>query len=97
MAERSVQCVKLGRAAAGLAAPPFAGELGEEIFQHVSAEVWNQWSDDVMIKIINEYRLDLSDAKQYDVLLQQMRAFLGLDAEKKVLEVENAQRGKGEA
>jgi len=95
MAERIVQCVKLGKEASGLAAPPFSGELGEEIFNNVSAEVWKQWSEDVMIKIINEYRLDLSDAKQYEILLQQMRAFLGLDQSKKVLEVENEARGKG--
>ena len=96
MAERMVNCIKLGRQAIGLPSPPFSGELGDEIFQKVSAEVWNQWSEDVMIKIINEYRLDLSDAKQYDVLLQQMRAFLGLDGGKEVLEVENATRGKGD-
>ena len=96
MSTRTVHCAKLNKDAPGLDAPPFSGELGEEIFNRVSAEAWQQWSDDVMIKIINEYRLDLSDAKQYDVLIQQMRAFLGLDQAAAVLEVENASRGKGE-
>lgn len=91
---RSVHCSKLGKEAPGLSAPPFGGELGMEIYEKVSAEAWRQWKDDVMIKIINEYRLDLTDAKQYDVLLNQMRAFLGLAQSEAVLEVENAERGR---
>ena len=94
MSTRMVHCVKLGREAPGLDAPPFSGELGQEIFEHVSQEVWLKWQDDMMIKIINEYRLDLSDIKQYNVLLDQMRAFLGLSAAEPVLEVENADRGR---
>ncbi|MFN8392124.1 MAG: oxidative damage protection protein [Bdellovibrionota bacterium] len=95
MPERMVQCRKLGREAPGLTEPPFGGELGKQIFENVSAEVWKQWNDDVMIKIINEYRLDMTDEKQYNVLLDQMRSFLGLDAGGSVLETENAERGRG--
>ena len=94
MAERLVQCVKLGKEASGLDKPPFAGELGEKIFNSVSKEAWLQWQDDMMIKIINEYRLNLADAEQYSLLLKQMSAFLNLDTETSVLEVENAERGK---
>ena len=47
-------------------------------------------------------RLNLADADQYNVLLDQMRAFLNLPSagdspdggKEKVLEVENAERGK---
>ena len=95
---RTVQCVKLGREAPGLEKPPFDGELGQEIFENVSAEAWDLWSDDMMIKIINEYRLDLTDAKQYETLLEQMRAFLNLNGnQSQVLEVENAERGRKES
>lgn len=93
-AARTVQCAKLGREASGLPKPPFDGELGKEIYEHVSAEAWKQWKDDMMIKVINEYRLDLTDEKQYEVLLNQMRAFLGLKKGEEVLEVENADRGR---
>ncbi len=96
MSERIVHCAKLKKDAPGLTQLPFAGEMGQEIFDKVSAEAWKQWKDDMMIKVINEYRLDLSDAKQYDVLLQQMRTFLGLNAEGQQLEVENAERGRGQ-
>jgi Fe-S cluster biosynthesis and repair protein YggX len=51
-----------------------------------------------MIKIINEYRLNLAEAEQYETLLTQMRAFLniadGVDQNAEVLEVENEKRGR---
>ena len=94
MSERIVHCAKLGKEAPGLGAPPFSGELGDEIFNKVSAQAWSEWSDDFMIKVINEYRLDLTDEKQYNILLTQMRAFLGLEDKSGVLEVENSDRGK---
>ena len=94
MLERTVFCTKLNREAPGLSKAPFPGELGEEIFQRVSAEAWQDWQDNMMIKVINEYRLNMADEEQYKQLLQQMRAYLGLDAGAQVVEVENAQRGK---
>lgn len=95
MSDRIVQCAKLGKEAPGLDAPPFDGELGQEIYEKISAEAWAMWKDDMMIKVINEYRLNLVEPEQYEVLLQQMRAFLNL-GEGTVLEVENEARGKGE-
>jgi len=94
MSERKVHCAKLKREALGLEKPPFSGELGEQIFQNVSAEAWQMWQGDMMIKIINEYRLNMADPEQYNLLLDQMRSFLGL-AKTETLEVENAARGKG--
>jgi Fe-S cluster biosynthesis and repair protein YggX len=93
MSTRTVFCKKFKREMPGLQAPPFAGELGEQVYKEVSADAWHQWSDDMMIKIINEYRLNLAVAEQYEVLIKQMRAFLGLDSDD-VLEVENAERGR---
>ncbi|MCB0325928.1 MAG: oxidative damage protection protein [Bdellovibrionales bacterium] len=94
MAERTVQCSKYDQELPGLDAPPFDGELGEAIYRSVSRKAWSEWHDDMMIKVINEYRLNLADAEHYDVLLQQMKAFLNLDDSVGVLEVENADRGK---
>lgn len=94
MAAKTVFCAKLKKDLPGLEKPPFSGELGQMIFERVSADAWKEWTDDMMIKIINEYRLNLADAKQYDVLMKQLKAFLNLDGEEKVLEVENADRGK---
>ena len=96
MAEsRNVHCKKLGKELPGLDSQPFDGELGQEIFENVSSEAWKLWEDDMMIKVINEYRLNLADADNYNVLLKQMRAFLNLsEGEEGVLEVENPDRGK---
>ena len=91
---KSVFCKRLNREAQALESPPFPGVLGVEIQQNVSAQAWHEWADDMMIKIINEYRLNLADAEQYEVLLKQMRAFLNLDSSAAVLEVENAERGR---
>jgi Fe-S cluster biosynthesis and repair protein YggX len=63
------------------------------IFERVSAEVWNQWSKDVQIKVLNEYRLNMADPKDYQVLVDQMMRFLGLE-DGAVAEVENAERGR---
>ncbi|MDQ3068983.1 MAG: oxidative damage protection protein [Acidobacteriota bacterium] len=56
MADRTVYCVKLKKDLPGLPTPPWPGELGQRIFQHVSAEAWAQW-EERMKMILNEYKL----------------------------------------
>jgi Fe-S cluster biosynthesis and repair protein YggX len=56
---RTVNCIKLGCDAEGLEKPPFKGNLGERIFQHVSAKAWRIWLDHSKM-LINEFRLDLT-------------------------------------
>lgn len=75
---RLVQCKKLGKEAPGLDEPPFAGELGREIYENISQEAWELWRDQVMVRVINEYRLNLANADNYNVFLDEMRAFLNL-------------------
>ena len=95
MADRMVQCKKFNKELPGLEKPPFQDALGEEIFAHVSKEAWELWTKDMMIKVINEYRLNLAEAEQYETLIQQMKSFLNLkEGTAPMLEVENAQRGK---
>ncbi len=93
MSGRTVSCAKYGEELPGLEAAPFEGELGQQIYENVSARAWSEWQDDLMIKVINEYRLNLADPEHYNVLLEQMRGFLNLGGAD-VLEVENAERGK---
>lgn len=94
MEERKVFCSKLRQELRGLEKPPFKGEIGDKIFNHVSQQAWNLWGE-MQIKVINEYRLNMADANDYDVLIKQMLSFLNL-AEGDVVEVENADRGRGE-
>ena len=94
MSERLVNCVKLGQELPGLEKPPFDDELGQQIFDKISQKAWLEWKDEMMIKIINEYRLNLADAAHYQQLIEQMKAFLNLESATEALEVENPERGQ---
>ena len=79
---RMVNCVKLGREAEGLDFPPYPGELGKRIFEHVSKEAWKQWLEHQKM-LVNENRLNLADRKAREYLAQQMeRHFFGAGAER---------------
>jgi len=71
---RMVQCVKLGRELPGLEKPPFPGELGQRIYEHVSQQAWSMWPAQATI-IINHYGLSLADPSAQQILLQQMEEF----------------------
>lgn len=90
---RTVVCSKYKKELPGLEKPPFGGEMGKVIFEKVSAQAWNEWSKDVQIKVLNEYRLNMADPRDYQVLIDQMKRFLGLE-DGTVAEVENAERGR---
>ena len=68
---RIVQCVKLGREAEGLPAPPYPGELGRRIFAEVSKEAWQGWLKHQTM-LINEYRLTPIEQKDRKFLEGEM-------------------------
>jgi Fe-S cluster biosynthesis and repair protein YggX len=71
---RMVNCVKLGREAPGLEAPPFPGELGQRIYNEVSAEGYSLWSQHATI-MINHYGLHPSDPETRKMLRKEMEEF----------------------
>ena len=71
---RMVQCVKLGKEAEGLERPPYPGELGKKIYEHVSREAWQMWLKHQTI-LINENRLSPIDPKHRQFLEQEMEKF----------------------
>jgi Fe-S cluster biosynthesis and repair protein YggX len=74
---RMVNCVKLGKEAEGLKAPPYPGELGKRIYLNVSQEAWNLWLRHQTM-LINEYRLTPVDPKARKFLEEEMeRYFFG--------------------
>ncbi len=75
---RTVICKRLKREAPGLTEPPMFGKVGKEILEHVSQEAWDEWQE-MQLKIVNEYRLDLAYKEARKTLTKQMRVFLGLD------------------
>lgn len=78
---RMVNCIKLGREAAGLDFPPVPGELGKRIFENVSKEAWQQWVK-LQTMLINENRLSLVDANARKYLAEQLeKHFFGSGAD----------------
>jgi Fe-S cluster biosynthesis and repair protein YggX len=71
---RQVHCIKLGKDAEGLDAPPYPGELGQRIFENVSKEAWQLWLRHQTI-LINEHRISLVDPKARRFLEQEMEKF----------------------
>ena len=75
MADRMVMCKKLGKQLPGLDAPPWPGELGQRIYENVSAEAWKLW-EDRMKMILNEYRLMPWQKEAQDLVAKHMEEFL---------------------
>lgn len=78
---RTVQCIKLGKEAAGLDFPPYPGDLGRRLWESVSKEAWAGWlSHQTML--VNENRLNLADAHARKYLARQMEQhFFGSGAD----------------
>lgn len=71
---RTVHCVKLGTEAEGLDRAPYPGALGQRIYEQVSKQGWQQWLAH-QTRLINEYRLALSDAEARKFLAAEMEKF----------------------
>lgn len=76
---RLVDCVKLGQKLPGMVKPPFPNALGQEIYERVSKEAWDQWLKE-SVRYINTYRVDLSSKEGAEFMVKQLRIWLGLDS-----------------
>ena len=74
MAQRLVNCVLFKQELPGLDEPPWAGELGQRIYENVSQDAWNLWVDRLRM-IINEYRLQPALKEHQEIIAQQMEQF----------------------
>lgn len=75
-------CVKLKQEAEAMKNPPFPGPLGLKIHHQVSQKGWVMWLAHQTM-LINEYRLNLADAKAREFLLKEMQNyFFGEGSEK---------------
>ncbi len=72
---RRIFCQKLQQEAEGLDAPPYPGELGERIYNHISKAAWQTWLNQQTM-LINEYRLNLMDPKSRQFLREETEKFL---------------------
>ena len=71
---RTVQCVKLQKELPGLDAPPWPGELGQRVFENVSAQAWKMWEDRQKM-ILNEYRLMPWQKEAQELVAKHMEDF----------------------
>ncbi len=72
---RLIHCVKLGKEAEGLDTPPFPGAKGQEIFEKVSKQAWQEWlSRQTML--INEYKLASYEPKARTFLAEERDKYL---------------------
>jgi tetratricopeptide (TPR) repeat protein len=70
-----------GKRAVQLAAAPIPDAIGERIHRDICAACWTLWWKDLGVKVINEFRLDLSsEGGQYEYD-RNMREFLGFEPE----------------
>jgi Fe-S cluster biosynthesis and repair protein YggX len=71
---RMVKCVKFGRMMPGLEEKPWPGELGQRIYENVSAEAWKMW-EERMKMILNEYRLMPWQKEAQELVARHMEEF----------------------
>ena len=71
---KKIQCVVLKREADAMEKLVHPGELGERIYENVSAEGWTQWLDR-LASIINENGLNTADEKSLQVIEDHMLGF----------------------
>ena len=76
---RTVFCQRYKKELPGLEAPPFPGPRGQEIFENVSAQAWNEWQD-LQTMLINEKHLNMMDKESRKYLNQQRDKFLAGEA-----------------
>ena len=58
----------------GLDEPPWPGELGQRIYENISAQAWKMW-EDRMKMILNEYRLMPWQKEAQDLVAKHMEDF----------------------
>jgi Fe-S cluster biosynthesis and repair protein YggX len=71
---RTVYCVKFQREMPGLETPPWPGELGQRLYENVSAQAWKLWEDRQKM-ILNEYRLMPWQKEAQELIRQQLEQF----------------------
>jgi Fe-S cluster biosynthesis and repair protein YggX len=71
---RTVFCAKFQKELPGLDSPPWPGELGQRIYENVSADAWKLW-EDRMKMILNEYRLMPWQKEAQELVAKHMEDF----------------------
>ncbi len=76
---RTLICRKYKKEMEGLDAPPFPGPKGQDIFDHISRQAWQEWLAHQTM-LINEKRLNMMDLTARTYLGEQRDKFLSGEA-----------------
>ena len=71
---RMVFCQKFQKEMPGLDIQPWPGELGQRVYENISAEAWKLW-EERMKMILNEYRLMPWQKEAQQLVKTQMEEF----------------------
>ncbi len=69
-----MKCVKFQKDMPGLDAAPWPGEIGQRVYENVSAEAWKLWEERQKM-ILNEYRLMPWQKEGQEIIKTQMEDF----------------------
>jgi Fe-S cluster biosynthesis and repair protein YggX len=72
---RMVHCKKLNKELEGLDAAPFPGPKGQDIYENISKQAWQDWLEH-QTRLINEKRLNMMDMTARTYLNEQRSKFL---------------------
>ena len=72
---RTVFCKKYQQDLEGLNTPPYPGAKGQEIFDTISKQAWEEWLAHQTM-LINERQLNMIDPQDRQFLQQQMDKFM---------------------
>ncbi|MEZ5528442.1 MAG: oxidative damage protection protein [Porticoccaceae bacterium] len=72
---RMVHCKKLNKELEGLDAPPFPGPKGQNIYENISKQAWQEWLEH-QTRLINEKHLNMMDLTARTYLNEQRDRFL---------------------
>jgi len=76
---RMVMCRKHQKELAGLARPPFPGSKGEDIYNNISQQAWEEWQTHQTM-LINERHLNMMDADDRKFIMAEMDKFFAGEA-----------------
>jgi Fe-S cluster biosynthesis and repair protein YggX len=68
-------CKKYQQQLPGLDAPPYPGPKGQQIYEQVSKQAWQEWQAHQTM-LINEHKLNMMEPEARKFLQQQMDKFL---------------------
>lgn len=76
---RKVICRKYQQEMEGLLTPPYPGPKGQDIYENVSKQAWQEWQQ-LQTRLINEKGLSMINADDRAYLTREMEKFLANEA-----------------